>query len=57
MLGTKRLDEIFPLDLERYRKQRKQTGRTDVTINRELAFLKQSLHDGYQVGQGHKEPC
>jgi len=40
LLGTKRLDEISPLDLERYRRQRKQAGRSAVTVNRELAFLR-----------------
>src|SRR5215475_6383524 len=40
VLGTKRLDEITPFDLERYRRDRKQAGKTDVTINRELAFLR-----------------
>jgi len=40
IMGGKRLDEIFPFDLERYRRQRKQMERSDVTINRELAFLR-----------------
>src|SRR5215510_11805715 len=40
VLGGKRLDEISPFDLERYRRQRKQMERSDVTINRELAFLR-----------------
>jgi integrase len=40
ILGGKRLDEISPFDLERYRRQRKQMERSDVTINRELAFLR-----------------
>ncbi len=40
MLGSKRLAQISPFDLERYRRQRKQQGRSDVTINRELAFLR-----------------
>ena len=40
VLGAKRLDEIAPLDLERYRRQRKQSDVSDVTVNRELAFLK-----------------
>jgi integrase len=34
------LDEIAPFDLERYRRDRKQAGRSDVTVNRELAFLR-----------------
>jgi hypothetical protein len=40
LLGAKRLDEITPFDLERYRRDRKQARKTDVTINRELAFLR-----------------
>jgi integrase len=40
ILGAKRLDEITPFDLERYRRDRKQARKTDVTINRELAFLR-----------------
>src|SRR2546426_287422 len=40
VLGTKRLAEISPFDLERYRHQRKQAGVTHVTINRELTFLR-----------------
>jgi len=39
VLGSKRLLEIAPFDLEHYRRQRKQEGRSDVMINRELAFL------------------
>jgi integrase len=39
VLGSKRLQEIAPFDLEHYRRQRKQEGRSDVTINRELVFL------------------
>ena len=40
VLGSKRLAEISAFDLERHRRQRKQTGVSDVTINRELAFLR-----------------
>ena len=40
VLGTKRLDEISPFDLERYRQRRKKIGRSDATINLELAFLR-----------------
>ncbi len=38
--GSKRLDEISPLALERYRRKRQKMDRSDVTINRELAFLR-----------------
>ena len=40
VLGSKRLAEISPFDLERYRRQRKQAGKSNVTINRKLAFLR-----------------
>src|SRR2546428_12092825 len=40
VFGSKRLEEIAPFDLERYRRQRQQAGKSDVTINRELAFLR-----------------
>ncbi len=40
VFGSKRLDEISPLALERYRRQRQKMDRSDVTINRELAFLR-----------------
>jgi integrase len=40
VFGSKRLAEIAPFDLERYRRDRKQAGVSDVSINRELAFLR-----------------
>ncbi len=40
VLGQKRLDEISARDLEQYRRKRQRDGRSDVTINRELAFLR-----------------
>jgi len=40
ILRSKRLDEITPLDLERYRRKRQKDGRSDTTINRELSFLR-----------------
>ena len=40
VFGSKRLEEIAPFDLERYRRQRQRAGKSDVTINRELAFLR-----------------
>ena len=39
-LGAKRLDEISPHDLEQYRRKRREIGRSEITINRELAFLR-----------------
>jgi integrase len=40
VLGQRRLAKISAFDLERYRRNRKQAGKSDVTINRELAFLR-----------------
>jgi integrase len=40
VFGSKRLADIAPFDLERYRRQRQRAGKNDVTINRELAFLR-----------------
>jgi len=38
--GHLRLSEISPLAIERYKRQREEDGVSEVTINRELAFLK-----------------
>jgi integrase len=38
--GHQRLADISPLDIERYKRQRQGTGVSGVTINRELALLK-----------------
>jgi hypothetical protein len=40
VLGDKQLSDITPLDLERYRRKRQEDGRSEITINRELAFLR-----------------
>lgn len=55
-LGGKRLDEIVPLDLERYRRQRKQKGRSDVTINRELSFLRHLYTMAITWGKATENP-
>ena len=56
LLGTKRLDEISPLDLERYRRQRKHVGRSDVTINRELVFLRHLYNMAITWGKATDNP-
>ncbi len=38
--GNQRLSEVSPLAIERYKRQRKQDGVSEVTVNRELALLK-----------------
>lgn len=54
--GSKRLDEISPFDLERYRRQRKQAGKSDVTINRELAFLRHVYTMAITWGKATENP-
>jgi integrase len=56
VLGGKRLDEISPFDLERYRRQRKQDGRSDVTINRKLAFLRNLYSMALTWGKATENP-
>ena len=56
VIGGKRLDEISPFDLERYRRQRKQDGRSDVTINRELAFLRNVYSMAIAWGKASENP-
>src|SRR5262245_60758839 len=56
VLGSKRLAEIAPFDLERYRRQRKQAGVSDVTINRELAFLRHLYTMAITWGKATENP-
>ena len=56
VLGRKRLQEISPFDLERYRRARKQDGRSDVTINRELAFLRHVYTMAITWGKANENP-
>ena len=56
VLGTKRLADISPFDLERYRRQRKQLGREEVTINRELAFLRNLYTMAIAWGKATENP-
>jgi site-specific recombinase XerD len=56
VLGSKRLAVIAPLDLERYRRQRKQAGVSDVTINRELAFLRHLYTMAITWGKASENP-
>ena len=57
MLGSKRLTEITPFDLERYRRQRKQAGVGDVSINRELAFLRNLYTMAITWGKASERPA
>jgi integrase len=56
VLGRKRLAEITPFDLERYRRQRKQAGVSDVSINRELAFLRNLYTMAITWGKASENP-
>jgi site-specific recombinase XerD len=56
MFAGKRLDEISPFDLERYRHQRKKVGRNEVTINRELAFLRNLYNKAIDWGKALENP-
>jgi integrase len=56
MLGSKRLSEISPFDLERYRRVRKKIGRSDATINRELAFLRNLYNKAIDWGKATENP-
>jgi integrase len=51
-----RLAEIAAFDLERYRRQRKQAGKSDVTINRELAFLRHLYTMAMTWGKATENP-
>jgi integrase len=54
--GHQRLTDISPLDIERYKRQRQGTGVTGVTINRELAFLKNLYSKALEWGKVSENP-
>jgi len=56
VLGSKWLADIAPFDLERYRRQGKQAGKSDVTINRELAFLRHVYSMAITWGKATENP-
>ena len=56
VLGTKRLVEISPFDLERYRRQRQQADRSEITSNRELAFLRNLYNVAIAWGKATENP-
>ena len=57
VLGSKRLSEISPFDLERYRQQQKKAGRSDITINRELTFLRHLYNMAITWGKATDNPA
>jgi len=54
--GHLRLSEISPLAIERYKRQRKEAGVSEVTINRELAFLKNVFTKAVEWGKTVENP-
>jgi integrase len=54
--SEKRLSEITPLLIERYKRTRKEQGRSEVTINRELAFLKNLFTQAMIWGKAAENP-
>ena len=56
ILGKKALDKITPLDLEKYRQIRQKGSRSDTTINRELAFLRNLFNQAIAWGKATTNP-
>jgi integrase len=54
--GQQRLADISPLDIERYKRQRQGAGVSGVTINRELAFLKNLFNKAVEWGKVAENP-
>jgi integrase len=52
----KRIEAITPLLIERYKRERKAQKRSDVTINRELAFLKNLFTQAITWGKATMNP-
>jgi integrase len=52
----KRLADITPFLIERYKQKRKQAGVSEVTINRELAFLKNLFSKSVEWGKASENP-
>jgi integrase len=56
LFGGKRLSEITPFLLEKYKRIRKEEGLSPVTINRELAFLKNLFSMALTWGKASENP-
>ena len=56
VFAKKRLSEITSLDLERYRRNRQKVGKSDVTINRELALMRNIYSMAIEWGKAEKNP-
>ena len=55
-LAGHRLSDISPFLIEKYKRSRKEQGRSDVTINRELAFLKNLFTMAIKWGKASENP-
>ena len=56
MFGGRRLADITPFLIERYKRIRREEGRSPVTINRELAFLKNLFTMAIAWGKASENP-
>ncbi len=56
VFANKRLSDITPLDLERYRRNRQKIGKSDVTIHRELAMMRNLYSMAMKWGKAEKNP-
>jgi len=54
--GGHRLTDISPFLIEKYKRSRKEQGRSEVTINRELAFLKNLFTMAMKWGKASENP-
>jgi integrase len=56
VFAGKRLADINPFLIEKYKRLRKESGRSEVTINRELAFLKNLFTMAIKWGKANENP-
>jgi integrase len=56
IFGHIRLSEISPLAIERYKRRRKENGVSEVTVNRELALLKNLFTKAVEWGKTGENP-
>lgn len=56
VFSGKRLADINPFLIERYKRMRQEEGRSEVTINRELAFLKNLFTMAIKWGKASENP-
>ncbi len=54
--GLKRLDDISAFEIEKYRRDRKELGRVDGTINRELQTLRHLFNKAIDWGKAKSNP-